>query len=203
MDLARLPAPAPRGPGHRPTVLFVGKEFARKGGDVLLAAFARVRERVPAARLVVVGPADVGGPAPDGVEVLGPLRKDVPAEWGRLVGAFAEADAFCLPTRYEPLGIVVIEAMYFGVACVTSDTWAMPEMVADGETGYVVPVNDAEATADRLARLLADPGLARRMGEAGRARAAERFSWAASAAAISARVADLAPRRAGVEAGKA
>lgn len=180
MDAEAIPVRVARRADVPPTILFVGKEFVRKGGDVLLAAFARVRERLPDARCVVVGPADIGV-VPPGVELLGPLRKDDPAEFARLLAAYGEADVFCLPTRYEPLGIVTIEAMYAGLPCVTSDTWAMGEMVADGETGYTVPVDDDVALADRLHALLADPTRAAAMGAAGRSRALERFSWRASA----------------------
>jgi glycosyltransferase involved in cell wall biosynthesis len=190
MDVRRIPPRATRATDAPPTVLFVGKDFERKGGDVLLAAFARVRASLPTARLRIVGPSDIGA-VPQGVELLGPLSKDDPAEWARLVDAYATADAFCLPTRYEPLGIVVIEAMYFGVPCVTSDTWAMSEMVADGETGYVVPVDDAARLAAALERLLRDPARARAMGEAGRARAAARFSWLEAARRMSARLEEL------------
>ena len=67
--------------------------------------------------------------------------------------------------------------MYFGLPCVGTDAWAVPEMVVDGETGFTVPVDDLEALTDRLLRLLGDPGLAARMGQAGRARAERCFTW--------------------------
>ncbi|HET7459457.1 MAG TPA: glycosyltransferase family 4 protein [Gemmatimonadaceae bacterium] len=189
LDVSRIPERAPaRDPAQPPTVLFVGREFERKGGDLLLDAFRAVRARVPNARLLVVGPRELPGDGArqPGVELLGPLRKDDPVEGRRLLDAYAAADVFCLPTRYEPLGIVVIEAMLFGLPCVTSDTWAMGEMVADGETGYVVPLADrpVDGLADRMVRLLESPELARRMGAAGRRRASELFSWAAAASTI-------------------
>ena len=113
-----------------------------------------------------------------GVASLGLLRKDDPAQLQRLMDAYLSADVFCFPTRFEPFGIVVLEAMFFGLPCVATDAWAIPEMVVDGETGYTVPMNDVDALTDRLTRLLSDPELARRMGEAGRARANRHFTWA-------------------------
>lgn len=177
-DTSALPERERERPADRPpTVLFIGRDFARKGGDVLLAAFARVREALPDAVLRIVGPAASDAPPP-GVEMLGALRKTVPAEAARLTEALRTADVFCFPTRYEPFGIVLLEAMTMGKPCVASDTFAVPEMVKDGETGYTVPAGDAVSLADRLVQVLRDPVLARRLGDAGHRRVQEHFSWA-------------------------
>ena len=171
-DSVAVPAPA----GEAPTVLFVGREFERKGGDVLLQAFRTVREAMPQARLIIAGPERLPRLDP-GVEFLGYLpRRDAEAG-GRLARAFASAHVFCLPTRFEPFGIVIVEAMLQGLPVVATRVWAVPELVVDGETGFTVPRDDADALADRLVRLLRDPALARRMGAAGRARAETRFTW--------------------------
>jgi glycosyltransferase involved in cell wall biosynthesis len=84
---------------------------------------------------------------------------------------------FCLPTRFEPFGIAFIEAMYFGLPCVGTDAWAVPEMIVDGKTGFTIPIDDLDALTDRLLRLLGDRALARRMGRAGRGRAERHFTW--------------------------
>jgi glycosyltransferase involved in cell wall biosynthesis len=157
--------------------------FQRKGGDVLLAAFREVRMAIPDARLLVAGPRDLTLTDP-GVENLGFLRKSDPDENRRLLEAYAAADVFALPTRYDPFPTVVREAMFFGLPCVTTDIWAMPEMVEDGTTGFTVPVGDSRTLAERLIRLLGDPELARQMGEAGRVRAEQRFTWPAVAGRI-------------------
>jgi starch synthase len=170
-------------PGAPPTVLFVGREFARKGGDVLLRAFRVVRRELPQARLVVAGPEELTSPGA-GVEFLGHLRKHDPEGRRRLQQAYEEADVFCLPTRYEPFGIVFLEAMFHGLPVVATRVWAVPEIVEDGETGFTVPRDDETALAERLLVLLKDPAIARRMGRAGRARAESRFTWAAAAAAM-------------------
>jgi glycosyltransferase involved in cell wall biosynthesis len=183
LDPGRIPPRAARSPGRPPTVLFVGVQFVRKGGDLLLRAFRRVRESIPDARLLIVGPRDLHLEEP-GVENLGFLRKDVPFEWETLIRTYASADVFCLPTRFEPFGIVYIEAMFFGLPCIGPQAWAIPEMIEDGVTGFLVPPENEEALADRMIRLLGDPGLARRMGEAGFAKASQQFTWNAVASRV-------------------
>ena len=170
-----------------PCILFIGNEFERKGGDILLKAFEIVRNRLPTSRLVIVGPIDQVINQP-GVEMLGKLRKHVPEESSRLERAFIEADVFCLPSRLDPFPNVVREAMFFGLPCVTTDIFAFPEMVVDGETGFTVPVRDVKALADRLLRILCDRTLGTMLGQAGRARALELFSWVTMAEIMSERV---------------
>ena len=187
LDVSSVTSRPPRRDADPPTILFMGKDFERKGGDVLLQAFELVRARVPDARLRIIGPPALPS-APKGVEMMGTLRKAVPQEFAALLDALRTTDVFCLPTHYEPFGIVVIEAMALGVPCVTSDTWAMPEMVIDDETGLIAPDGDARALADRLVRLLEDPVLARRMGLAGQHRQQALFTWQRAAQVMSRRI---------------
>ena len=176
-DVTRIPrAPTRDDPDHAPTILFVGRQFHRKGGDLLVQAFRRVRERLPHARLLIAGPPSSPTEAP-GTRFLGDLNKNDPAGWAALVAAYRSADVFCLPTRFEPFGIAFIEAMCFGLPCVGTAAWAVPEMVVDGETGFTIPVDDVDALTDRLVRLLSEPVLARNMGRAGRLRAERHFTW--------------------------
>jgi starch synthase len=84
---------------------------------------------------------------------------------------------------YEPLGIVNLEAMACGTAVVASRVGGIPEVVEHGETGLLVPFQDdfEAGLAAALDSVLADPGTARRMGEAGRRRAVDEFGWDAVA----------------------
>jgi starch synthase len=112
-----------------------------------------------------------------------------------VIQLLTHATVFVCPSIYEPLGIVNLEAMACGTAVVATRTGGIPEVVADGETGLLVPFDDydpetreprdparfAADIAERVNRLLADPALAERFGRAGRVRAVEQFDWAAIA----------------------
>jgi glycosyltransferase involved in cell wall biosynthesis len=174
-NLVELPEPPQRRRPEPPRYLFVGFDFERKGGPDVVAAFAAVRDRNPRAELWIVGPAARGDDR-DGVRWLGPVRRTEPggdAEIGRL---YDEATAFVLPSRFEPFGIVFCEAMLHGLPCIAADACAMPEIVADGETGRLVAPGDVDALAAAMVEL-ADPGRAEALGAAGRKRALERFTW--------------------------
>lgn len=159
-----------------PTVVFVGLHFHRKGGDLLVESFRRVRTQVPDARLLLVG-VPVGFVEGPGITCLGDLNKNRPEGAAALAAAYASADVFALPTRFEPFGIAFVEAMHFALPCIGPSAWAVPEIIADGVTGFTVPAGDVDALTDRLLRLLADRTLARTMGEAGLARARRLFTW--------------------------
>ena len=176
-ELLTFPSHTRRPSDLPPTILFVGAQFRRKGGDLLLSAFRRVRSVLPEVKLVIIGPRDLTVADDPGVTCLGYLRKDHPAEAQRLTQAYQDASVFCLPTRFEPFGIVFLEAMFFGLPCVGTDAWAVPEMVRDGITGYTFPLDDEQALADRLLRVLSDPARAKEMGAAGRRLAAAEFTW--------------------------
>jgi starch synthase len=100
------------------------------------------------------------------------------------VFALPSVDVTCYGRRVaipELLGLAVIEAMASGTPVVASRVGGVPEVVTDGVTGFLVDPGDVAMLHDRLATLLADRGLARRMGEAGRDAVVERFTWRACA----------------------
>jgi glycosyltransferase involved in cell wall biosynthesis len=164
-----FPEAAPRRDDGR-TVLFVGKDWRRKGGPILAAAFARLRRAMPRVRLLVAGPRR-RPPLPPGAFHLG----EVPLT--ELPALLAQATVFAFPTLREPFGLALLDAMACGVACVAARVEAVPEIVADGETGVLVPPGDPDALAAALARLLADPARAHDMGARGRRLVGERFLW--------------------------
>lgn len=153
-----------------PIVLFVGYDFRRKGGDLLVEAFRLVRRRVPDARLVIVGP-KVRLSEP-GVLPLGNV-----ADRRQLLRLFDSARVFALPARYEPYGMVLLEAMARGLPCVGTDVCAIPEIIGDGLTGSVVPPSDVPALADALTAILLDDALAERLGSKGQQRVLETHNW--------------------------
>jgi glycosyltransferase involved in cell wall biosynthesis len=177
------PAPEEEAPPPDEQILFAGRDWTRKGGPQLVAAMPLVRERHPAATLVVAG----CSPRIDlaGVRVLGDLSLQ------ELADLYRSSQIFCMPTRAEPFGLVYLEAFQSGLPVVATEIGALPDIVQDGETGLLVPPDDVEALAGALIELLDDPDRARRFGALGRERTGQRFTWPRVAAAISSRIGDV------------
>lgn len=183
--LAGLRAPEVRGPARSRLGLrdedICGMTAAslhvRKGHDVLLSALRRIR--LPAGRRIVW---ICAGDGPER-EPLQRASRDLPDPVSlRLVGQVADvrpllsaADLFCLPSRYEGLGVALLEAMAGGVPCIASRVGGMAESLVDGETGLHVEVGDAAGLARAIEALIGDPVLASRLADAGRIRTAEHF----------------------------
>ncbi|MFQ3622439.1 MAG: glycosyltransferase family 4 protein, partial [Acetobacteraceae bacterium] len=169
-----LPLPRPDKPEGALDLLFVGRvDDHRKGFDLLRAAFAERRRA--GWRLTVIGriaeatKAALESEFGEAVRVLGPVPER------RLEEAYAEADVFVMPSRYEGFGMPYIEAMRYGCAVIGTATGGTPEIVPDG-TGLLVPPDDLAALADAIERVGGDAGLRARLGEAGRAWSAG-FHW--------------------------
>ncbi|HEX6200035.1 MAG TPA: glycosyltransferase family 4 protein [Thermoanaerobaculia bacterium] len=192
---ARLGLPAP---GEAPVVLAFGALAPYKGLDLLVEAFARLPQR--GATPLVVTPSDtpqrgathlvvagfpLAGFDPEGLRrharhlglsdrvhvVPGYVPSAEVAAWMEL------ADVAAFPHREVFQSGVLQVAAAFGVPVVASRVGAIPEVIRDGETGLLVPPGDAAALAAALARLLADPALARRLGAAAEEEARSRFAW--------------------------
>ena len=103
---------------------------------------------------------------------------------------YRTADVCVFPSRYEPLGNVVIQAWAHGLPVVAADSQGPKALIRDGEDGLLVPIDDAEALADGVRRLLAEPGLRARFAAAGAARVEAEFSQAAVVAQWKALFAD-------------
>lgn len=180
-----------------PTVVFVGRITRQKGLPHLLRAL----RDIPRDSQIVL----VAG-APDTEEIkkeveglVAELREErdnvhlitdmLPRE--QVVAILDAATVFVTPSIYEPLGIVNLEAMAVDLPVVGTATGGIPDVIVDGETGYLVPIEqkmDGTGTplnpeqfhadlAERLTKLLENPELAAKMGKAGRKRAEEHFSW--------------------------
>lgn len=141
----------------------------------VVEVFRRVVARVPA-RLLLVGDGPDRGRVEqmcrehgicEAITFLGslPLIEEV------LVGA----DLFLLPSEHESFGLSALEAMACHVPVIATAVGGLPEVVAEGETGYLLPVGDVEGMAEAAVRVLTDPALKQRLGRAGRRRAVERF----------------------------
>ncbi len=161
-------------------VLFVGLDFERKGGPNVLRAFAKVRRKLPNARLTFVGRVGAGPLAP-GVTSFGVCRGEE-----ALAELLRSASLFVMPSVWEPFGIVFLEAMAAGIPCIGSDRCAMPEII--GDSGIVVPPNDSDALARAMIELLADPAAAAARGRAARNRYNQRYGWDSVARRIGASI---------------
>jgi len=171
------------GEGERdPTVLFVGNLDFSKGIKAVFDAVMQLRPRYPGLRLEVVGKgnerlvADLEAEARDGAgEAL--VIHGFLGDRDELPRLYRRAAVFCSPAYHE-VGVanVYIEAMASGCPVVAASTGAASEAVEDGVAGLLVPPRDAGATAAALDRLLGDPELRWRMGDAGRKRAEEQFA---------------------------
>jgi starch synthase len=190
----------------RPSIVFVGRITRQKGLPYLLRA---ARSLPPEVQLVLCAG------APDTPEImaevsglvaeLGETREGV--VWidrhlprNELTALLTAATCFVCPSVYEPLGIVNLEAMACGAAVVGTATGGIPEVVDDGVTGLLVPIeqhDDGTGTpldpdryvadlAEALTRVVSDPARAREMGAAGRVRAEQHFAWDAIATATQA-----------------
>jgi N-acetyl-alpha-D-glucosaminyl L-malate synthase BshA len=164
-------------PGERIVVHISNFRPLKRVRDVL-EIFARVARVVPA-RLLMVGDGPDRPMAElwcrdhdlcDRITFIG----NIPVVEEALLGA----DLFLLTSETESFGLAVLEAMACGVPSVATLTGGLPEVVVDGETGFLRPVGDVEALAAAALAVLTDPALGRRFAEAGRRRAVERFSQA-------------------------
>jgi glycosyltransferase involved in cell wall biosynthesis len=190
----QVPAPAPDKRG--PTILASGRVSRRKGTHLLVAALARVREQVPDAQLVITGGhSDPGYVAEVQAQIAALGLQDAAHITGmiperELLGWYQHADVFALPAltvsdRFEGFGLVLLEASASGLPTIATTGSGVEEAVVDGETGLLLPQNDVPALADALLRLLRDPDLRARMGEAGRAYARTQ-DWSAVAERVAA-----------------
>jgi len=169
-------------PPQAPVVGTVGRLHRQKGIPTLLLAGARLRQRYPDLRLLLVG----DGPMRDEVRrqidelglqdavVLAGYRTDV-------ADMLALMDVFCLASLWEPFGLVLVEAMALRRPVVATRVDGIPEVVADGETGLLVPPGRNEPLSEAIARCLDDPALAARLGGAGCRRAHAMFTARAMA----------------------
>ncbi|MBV9920268.1 MAG: glycosyltransferase family 4 protein [Pseudonocardia sp.] len=163
-----------------PLLFSFGRLEYEKGIQDLIAALPRIRRARPGTRLAVAG---TGSAAPMLVETarahrvrrnvafLGHLPDD------ELAATLAAADAVVLPSRYEPFGIVALEAAAAGAPLVASTAGGLAEVVVDGETGVSFAPGDVAGLAAAVARVLADPRAAARRARAATARLVTDFSW--------------------------
>ena len=183
--------PEPPPPPAPTRLCAVGRLIPIKGFDVLLRAFASAREELPDLTLEIAGAgpleAELRAQAPDGVAFLGRVAP--------VQGVYERNAIVVVPSRGEGFGMVALEAAERGRATIVSDVGGLPEIVADGETGTVVPAEDTEALARAIVVLARDAELVRQYGHAARRRALDSFSAGAAADGVEAVYRELMHRR--------
>jgi glycosyltransferase involved in cell wall biosynthesis len=165
----RLQARERLGLGAGPLVVVLGRLAQQKGQDLALSAWPKVTTLVPGAHLAIVGDgpmrAELATHLPEGVTLHGAVAD--PRNW------LTAADVVLMPSRWEGMALVPLEAMASARCVVGFDVAGLAESIADA--GETVPVGDVDALADAVSRRLIDPSLAKREGKQGRARAEQLF----------------------------
>lgn len=161
------PQALPRPERPRPRIVFVGTSMERKGGWRLLDLWRRSLAGATELTLVTLEAV----PPAEGLTV----RNDVRLGDGKIETILADADIFAMPSAIDSFGYAVLEAMAASLPVVAVARGAIPELVADGETGILVAPGDDDAFAAALRSLASDAGARRELGAAGRRRFAERF----------------------------
>ena len=166
-----------------PLVIFVGRVSAEKSVERCLPIMEKLRERIPNARLAVVGE------GPQYKEVQRTFKRDWITLTGYLSGAdlhaaYASGDVLLFPSTTETLGFAALEAFASGVPVVAANAGGLPFVVADGETGFLVdPALPDSAWADKLELLLSDAHLHSTMSAAAREEALK-WNWRSSTEAV-------------------
>jgi phosphatidyl-myo-inositol dimannoside synthase len=151
-----------------------------KGVDAVIAVLPEVLKVVPDLFYVIIGGGDLKpalesiarkSPARDRILFVGKLQLD------QLRGYYSRCDVFVMPSRQEGFGIVFVEAMALGKPVIAGNHGGAPEVVRDGVTGYLIDSEDYQALTERLIQILHDDALCRRMGEAGRERVEQNYSF--------------------------
>lgn len=179
-NIERLPAreQTDRPLGSPLHLLFVGKEWERKGGAIAVETLQALLARGIAARLTIVGcvpPAEYVRPD---LTVHPFLDKNRPADVALLDELYRTADFFLLPSRQECYGVVFCEANAYGVPDLAARTGGVPTIVEDGVNGFLLPLEArGEAYAEVIARAIADPEGYRRLRASSRARYEARYNW--------------------------
>jgi glycosyltransferase involved in cell wall biosynthesis len=159
----------------RHNIIFIGRDWHRKGGPLLLDAFFKIKKEIRDATLTIVGctPRVIDS----SIKVLGPLDKTNEEENRIFQEALSNASVLCVPSIFEPFGIVFLEAQLYKIPVVTFWGQGRMDAIIDGETGILVKDRNSDALSESLLELLTNPQKADRMGNAGYDFVLQNFTW--------------------------
>ena len=149
-------------------IVMIAKQFERKGGLNVLAVFPEIKKLFPQVKLIILGCSS--DKAIDGVEYKGVVG------YSAIKNELEKAHIYLMPSKAEPFGLAFLEAMAFYTPCIGTNIEAIPEIIKDGETGYVVPVDNIKILLDRILMLLNNPEMSQRFGHNGYKHYVENFS---------------------------
>jgi glycosyltransferase involved in cell wall biosynthesis len=154
-------------------ILFVGRDFYRKGGDLVVKAFLKLKEEMPEAELYVAGPKQKPIEICENSEsivFLGDISYDDLSRY------FNMCDIFCMPSRFEPFGLVYIEALVYGMPCIVNNDFAMKEVVQDGVNGYLLSNENIDDLKEKMKLLLHNEAIKKNVFE-NREQYIKEYSW--------------------------
>ena len=169
VDLEKIPLAAPTAQSKPYKILFVGGDFERKGGHDLVNVFLEKFADRAELHLVTQTPIQVDHP---NIYLYKNIKAYTP-EWLQL---YHQADVFVMPTYAEPFGWVFLEAMAAGLPIVATHITAIPEMVTQGENGFLIAPGDRTALAQSIEKLINNPELGQKMGLKGRQLVEQKFN---------------------------
>jgi glycosyltransferase involved in cell wall biosynthesis len=173
-------------------LLFIGLDWERKGGDILLETAARLHAAGFLCQFDVVGGRPVGGTMPPNVTLHGTLKKSDPAESQVLISLLQRASILFLPTRQDCTPMVFAEANAFGVPALSSDVGGVSGVITHGENGLLLPTEASAADfADAIIALWGDRPRYLAMRKTARAAYDERLNWRAWAQGMAAMIDEL------------
>jgi len=165
----------PRKKGESHNILFIGRDWVRKGGPMLVEALSLVRRKFADATLTVIGCSP--HVRDSSVEVLGTLNKKVESQRRRIESALANAGVLCVPSLLEPYGICFLEAQLYRVPPITYIGEGRDDAIKDGVTGILLRERTPEALSEAIVELFSNPDKARKMGEAGHEYVTNNLTW--------------------------
>jgi len=164
---------------EKPWLLFVSTNWFLKGGDAVLKAYRVIRKKYKNCELHIVGrmPNKLFNEKIDGIVYHGFLDKRNKNDLNKMIYLYKSASVFLLPSLYDPMPNVTLEANYLKTPVIASNVCGIPEQVIDKKTGFVIKENDPLKYAAAIENLLQNEKLRYAMGENGRKFVIENFSW--------------------------
>lgn len=163
---------------ERKRVLFIGRDFERKGGPLVVEAFKSLHKRIPDIELHIAGP--IVNPLIEQIENVffyGDCTRDKISDLMNL------CDVFCMPSYYEAYGLVFIEALTYGLPCIGRNAYEMPYFIENNKTGLLIDEDDSTDLSNKMERLLTDSSFSENV-RAKRDWYIKKYSWEAVATRI-------------------